>query len=189
MKIKPQFDHDVDDLIRKRWSPRAFDPKPLTDAQVLTLLEAARWSASCVNSQPWRFIWSHKDGSEKYQKLFNCLTERNQEWVQTAPVLMLTLTRTLFESNGKPDFWALHDLGLAMGNLTTQANTMDIYVHNMGGFDMDKAKENFALPDELQPVTMVAIGYLGDPAQLSEFNQKREAELQSRKSLAELILG
>jgi len=187
MKPKPHFDHLIAELLQKRWSPRAFADKALTEEQVLTLFEAARWAASCNNEQPWRFIWSLKNGSEKYNKLFDCLTTRNQEWVTTAPLLIMTLVNTLF-GNGKPNKWALHDMGLAIGNLTTQATSMGLYVHNMAGFSVDKARELFALPEEILPVTMVTVGYLGDPSILSEFNRGREEQIQERKPLAELFL-
>ena len=187
MKVRPHFDYQIAEILQQRWSPRAFADKMLTEEQVLTLFEAARWAASCNNEQPWRFIWSLKDGSEKYNKLFDCLRPGNQEWVVTAPLLILTLTHNLFES-GTPNKWALHDLGLAMGNLTTQASCMGLYVHNMAGFSPEKAHEHFNLPPNVEPVTIAGAGYLGDPAVLSEFNQKREAELQTRKPLSEIFL-
>jgi nitroreductase len=187
MKARPQFDHPIADILQKRWSPRAFSDQPLTGEQVLTLFEAARWAASCNNEQPWRFIWSLKDGSEKYNLLFDCLKPSNQEWVKTAPLLILTVIHTLFVS-GKPNRWAEHDLGLAIGNLTTQASSLGIYVHNMAGFYSEKAIEHFQLPEAFKPLTMIAVGYLGEPSSLSEFNQTREAEIQTRKPLAELFL-
>jgi nitroreductase len=188
MKTRPDFSYPIDEILQKRWSPRAFDEKMLTKEQVYTLFEAARWAASCNNEQPWRFIWSRKDGSEKYNKLFDCLTDRNREWGVTAPLLVMTLVHKSFISSGKPNKWAWHDLGLALGNLTTQATIMGLYIHNMAGFSVDKAREYFHLPEDIAPVTMVAVGYLGDPSVLSEFNQKREARIQERKPLLDLFL-
>lgn len=188
MKPKPEFAYPIHEVLQKRWSPRAFADRPLSEIQALTLFEAARWAASCINEQPWRFIWSLKDGSDKYQKLFSCMFEGNQEWAASAPLLILALTKTTFSANGKPNRWAAHDLGLAIGNLTTQATLMDLYVHNMGGFDHRRASEIFALPPNLEPLTMIAVGWLGDPATLSEFNQKRELEIQERKALSELFI-
>lgn len=188
MKPRPRFEYPLHELIQKRWSPRAFAERQVTEEQALTLLEAARWAASCLNEQPWRFIWSLKNDSERYRKLLDCLNPRNQEWAATAPLLLLTLAQTTFGGNGKPNSWCEHDLGLAIGNLTAQASAMDLYVHNMGGFSVEKVSAHFVLPEEVKPVTMVAIGYLGNPAQLSDFNQKRELEPQERKPLAELIL-
>jgi nitroreductase len=187
MKPRPKFDYPIHEFLQMRWSPRAFADKPLNEKQVLTLFEAARWAASCNNEQPWRFIWAFKEDHLKYNKLFDCLKQRNQEWVVTAPVLMLTLVQTLFDS-GKPNKWARHDLGLAMGNLTTQASSMGLYVHHMAGWLPEKVAANFTLPEGVEPVTMAVVGYLGDKSLLSDFNQNREESLQVRKSLAELFL-
>lgn len=188
MKARPDYQYPLHELIEKRWNPRAFSEQMLSPEQALTLLEAARWSASCNNEQPWRFIWSLRDSSELYNKLFDCLMPGNQGWAAAAPFLMLTLVQTEFTATGKPNRWAAHDLGLAIGNLTTQATAMDLYVHNMGGFSVEKAREHFSLPENLEPMTMIVIGHLGEPGMLSEYNQKRELELQQRKPLAELIL-
>lgn len=187
MKPKPDFKYPIIELLQKRWSPRAFSDQPLTEEQVMTLFEGARWAASSNNEQPWRFIWSLKDGSEKYLKLLDCLTSRNREWTEQAPFLMLTLVQTKF-STGENNKWARHDLGLAMGNLTAQATAMDLYVHNMGGFLADKVAEHFDLPEGVKPVTMVVVGSMGDVSSLSDFNQKRELEPRTRKPLKELFL-
>ncbi|MFO7659647.1 MAG: nitroreductase family protein [Candidatus Cloacimonadaceae bacterium] len=187
MKPKPKFDYPITELLQKRWSPRAFSSQPLTEEQVLTLFEAARWAASCNNEQPWRFIWSLKDDSEKYQKLLDCLKPGNREWAVNAPFLMVTLVQTNFDT-GKKNKWARHDLGLAMGNLTAQATSMDLYVHNMAGFVADKVSEYFDLPEGIKPVTMVVIGYMGELSSLSEHNQTRELEPRIRKPLKELFL-
>lgn len=189
MKPTPNFTNPIHPLLQQRWSPRAFSDRQLSQHDVNTLLEAARWAASCMNEQPWRFVWSFNNGSDLYNKLFDCLMKGNQEWVITAPLLMLTLVEPNFASNGKPNPWARHDLGLAIGNLTTQASSMGIYVHNMGGFSTDKVNENFPQLRDLEPVTMIAIGYMGDPSVLSEFNQQREMEVQVRKPLAEIDLS
>lgn len=189
MKPRPQFDHPLHELLAKRWSPRAFAPTPLTDGQVLTLLEAARWAASCNNNQSWRFIWAHNDASERRVLLLDCLTASNREWAQSAPLLLLALAPRSFSHNGKPNPWALYDLGLAMGNLTTQASALDIYVHHMGGFSAERAREHFNLPEELVPVALIALGYLGDPESLSEYNRQREEQIQTRLPLEELILN
>ncbi len=188
MKPTPQFNYPLHELLQKRWSPRAFADRALDREQALTLLEAARWAASCNNDQPWRFIWSLKDDSALYKRLFDCLLPGNQEWAAKAPLLMLTLVQTTFSFNGKPNRWAGHDLGLAIGNLTAQATALDLYVHNMGGFSTAKVGEHFQLAENLEPMTMIAIGYLGDPASLSEYNQKREMEMRERKPIEDIIL-
>jgi nitroreductase len=187
LKPKPQFAHEIHPLLQRRWSPRAFSTRPVDEATLLTLLEAARWAASANNEQPWRFIYGAKTHHDRYAMLFECLSEWNQAWAQSAPALIMTLVKTHFEKNGRPNPWALHDLGLAVGNLTTQASALDLYVHNMGGFAVEKAREVFSLPPDLDPVTMIAVGYLGDPEQLSESHRARELARQQRRPLEELI--
>ncbi len=187
MKPQPQFSHELHPLLQRRWSPRAFSPQPVAEEQLLTLLEAARWAASANNEQPWRFIYAAKEQSERYSRLFDCLNESNRIWAATAPALIMTLVKTHFEKSGRPNRWALHDLGLAIGNLTTQASALDLYVHNMGGFSAEKGRQLFDLPADVEPVTMIAVGYLGDPEQLPEPLKGRELAQRQRKPLEELI--
>ncbi len=192
MKPRPQSSHDVLDLILQRWSPRAFSSEPVDEETILTLLEAARWAASANNEQPWRFIWAAKDEKEqeeRYAKLFECLGDWNKGWAVTAPVLIMTLVTPLFEASQQPNKWALHDLGLAIGNLTTQATALGLYVHNMGGFSSKRARALFDLPADVEPVTMIAVGYLGDPEQLAEAYRESELRQQQRKPLEALLLG
>jgi nitroreductase len=189
LKPKPQFSHELHPLLQRRWSPRAFSAQPVEEEKLLTLLEAARWAASANNGQPWRFIYAAKEQVERYSKLFECLNERNQSWAKTAPALIMTLVKTHFEQSGQPNKWALHDLGLAVGNLTTQASALDLYVHNMAGFSAEKARELFNLPPDVEPVTMIAVGYLGDPEHLPEPLKERELAQQQRKTIEELVLN
>ena len=189
MKPKPQFSHELHPLLQRRWSPRAFSAQPVEEEKLLTLLEAARWAASANNVQPWRFIYAAKEQGERYSKLFECLNERNQSWAKNAPALIMTLVKTHFDGSDQPNKWALHDLGLAVGNLTTQASALDLHVHNMAGFSAEKARELFNLPPDVEPVTMIAVGYLGDPEQLPEPLKERELAQQQRKSIQELIFN
>ncbi len=189
MKPQPHFDHPVHELIRKRWSPRAFAARPVEGDKILSLFEAARWAASGGNEQPWRFIYAAREQAERYGKLFECLSEGNQAWAKTAPVLILTLVRTHSARSGRPNKYAWHDLGLATGNLTVQAAALDLYVHPMGGFSAEKARQLFDLSPEIEPVTMIAVGYLGDPDDLPENLKERELAQQRRLPLDELILA
>lgn len=189
MKPSPRIDHPLHPLVANRWSPRSFAGTPLSEETVLTLLEAARFAASCNNFQPWRFIYATKEQTPRYNRLFECLKEGNKAWARSAPLLMLTLVKVNFDNSDKPNLWAKHDLGLAIGNLTTQASSMDLYVHNMAGFDGELAKKIFVIPNEYQPVTMVAIGFLGDPGALPEPLKQRELAPQERKPLGELVLN
>lgn len=188
MKTKLDITYDIHDLIRRRWSPRSFAPAPLDEATILTLLEAARWAASAMNEQPWRFIYAVQADAGRYARLFDCINPHNQEWARSAPALILTLVQTHFSHNNQPNRFALYDLGLAVGNLTTQATALGLYMHTMGGFSADKARETYNLPATIEPATLIAVGRLGDPAQLSERFRERELAPQQRKPLADLIL-
>jgi nitroreductase len=189
MKPLPKVDHPLHTLILNRWSPRSFADKPLTEENVLTLFEAARYAASMNNFQPWRFIYATKEQTGRYKKLFECLKEGNRKWAVTAPLLVLTLINVNMPNTDKPNLWAKHDLGLAIGNLTAQASSMNLYVHNMAGFEKETAAKLFNLPPDFEPVTMIAIGYLGDPEALPEPFRGRELLAQERKPLAEIILN
>jgi nitroreductase len=188
MKPQSHTDHPLHPLVLKRWSPRSFADTPLTEDTVLTLLDAARFAASCNNYQPWRFIYSTKKQVDRYGTLFECLKDGNMVWAKSAPLLMLTLVKVNFD-NGKPNEWARHDLGLAIGNLTVQATSMDLYVHNMAGFDKEMAIRQFNIPQDYQPVTMIAVGFLGNPDLLPEVLKQRELAPQERKPLGELVLN
>ena len=189
MKPEPAFLYSIHPLLRKRWSPRAFATQPIEEEKIHLLFEAARWAASAMNEQPWRFIYAVKEDSDQYNRLFECLNDGNKIWAKSAPMLILTIVKTQFEKNNKPNRWAFHDLGLAIGNLTTQASAMDLYVHNMAGFSIEKAKESFSLPGDLDPLTMIAVGYIGDQSLLPEDLRKRELEQQKRKLPEEIILA
>lgn len=189
MKPPIRSDYPLHQCILNRWSPRSFADTPLTEETALTLLEAARYAASMNNFQPWRFMYATKEQKDRYDNLFSCLKDGNKVWAKSAPMLMLTLIKVNFENTEKPHPLALHDLGLAMGNLTTQASSMGLYVHNMAGFDPAKAIEIFKIPTEFRPVTMVAIGSLGDPDLLPEPLKTRELAAQERKPLSEIILN
>lgn len=166
----------------------AFEEEALGAESILSLFEAARWAASANNGQPWRFIWSERDGGERRRKLESCLKPGNDLWAPKAPLLFLALARKTRERDGSPNPWALYDLGLAIGNLTTQATSMGLFVHNMAGFHADKARELFSLPPEIEPVTMVAVGKLGDPASLPPKLREREEGERTRKAFEELFL-
>jgi nitroreductase len=177
----------IHDLIEKRWSPRAFAEKAIEEDKIEKLFEAASYAASCFNEQPWRFIYATKDYPERYEQLLSCMGEFNQIWSSTAPMILLTLASKKFARNGNPNNHAHHDLGLAMGNMSAQAMSMDLYMHHMAGFSPDKAREIFEVPDDFDIVTMVAIGYMGDPAILPENIREMESNVRDRKPISDLI--
>jgi len=177
----------IHELIDKRWSPRAFADKEIEQEKIEKLFLAASYAASCFNEQPWRFIYGTKNYPERYEQLLSCLVEFNQMWVKTAPMIILTLAAKNFTKNGNENPHARHDLGLAMGNMSAQATSMDLYLHQMAGFSPDKARELFEIPNKFDIVTMVAVGYLGDPEILPESMRDMESSTRDRKELDSLL--
>lgn len=181
--------YPIHDLLRNRWSPVAFSPRAVMPHDLLSLLEAARWAPSCYGDQPWHFIVAFKDQPPAFDRLLCCLAEANIAWAQHAPVLMLTVARRYLAHNGKPNPYGWHDTGLAVGAMLVQATYLGMAMHQMAGFDPVKARTTFAIPDDHEPVTAIAVGYAGDPSILSETLQAREAAPRRRKPLREFVFS
>ncbi len=182
-------EHDILDAISQRWSPRAFSDKAISNNDLNKLFEAARWAPSGFNLQPWRFIVC-KQGTSAFDKLIGVLMETNQTWAKTAPVVVLAASQTTLVAEGKPtrpNGYAQYDLGQAVANLSVQAMSMNIYVHQMAGFSKDKADEAFAIPENFNSVVTFAMGYLGDAGSLPEALAEREALPRERKPLSEIM--
>jgi nitroreductase len=183
-------DHDVLDVFRKRWSPRAFADRRVEPEKIRRMLEAARWTMSSYNEQPWRYVVaSRHEDPEAYDRLLQCLIEGNRGWAQHAPVLMMSFYKETFSSNGRPNRCAPHDVGAASAALTVQATAMDLYVHQMAGIQADVARDTYNVPDDFEPMAGLAVGYLGDPAILSDGKRKSEQSPRSRRSLDEFVFG
>jgi len=181
--------YPVHELIRDRWSPRAFADRPVDRETLGSLLEAARWSASCNNEQPWSFIVARKEGGVRFEQILRCLVPGNQPWAQSAAVLLISLARTTFAANGKPNQHAFHDVGAATAQLTLQATSLGLIVHPMAGVDRDCIRAEFSLPEGIEVVAAIAIGWPGDPESLPERYREREKAPRERKSLDEMVLG
>jgi len=182
-------EHPIHDLLRRRWSPRAFADRPVEPAKLLSLLEAARWAPSSYNEQPWAFVVATKEQPEEFAKVLGCLVEFNQAWAKAAPVLLLTVARLAFERNQQPNRHAYHDVGLAIANLTVQATAEGLAVHQMAGILPDEIRAAFRVPEGWDPVSGVAIGYPGDPATLTDELRRRELAPPSRKPLSAFIFS
>jgi nitroreductase len=180
MKPETKTDYPVHKLIAKRWSGRAYTQKPVSEATLKSLFEAARWAPSSFNEQPWRFIITRK-GSEAFDKLFSTLTKFNQSWVINAPVLVLTVSKIHFSHDNSENRHYQHDLGLAMGNLLLQATELHLNVHIMAGFNPDEAEVKFNIPNEYKAMTVFTVGYLGEPEILNGDLQKGETRKRIRK--------
>ena len=142
----------IHDLIRHRWSPRAFDSRSVEQEKLRSLFEAARWAASSYNAQPWYFIVATKDDHENYKKILDCFVEFNQGWAKSAPVLALSVAHMKFEHNGTPNSHAFHDVGQAAAYLALEATNLGLQVHQMAGILPEKAREIFSIPEGYQAV-------------------------------------
>lgn len=182
-------DHAVHELITRRWSPYAFADRNVSDDDLRSLFEAARWSASSYNEQPWRYILATKASPEEFERLLSCLVEGNQAWATAAPVLALGCTSLNFDLDNRPNAAALHDLGIASASLTLEATARGLCVHQMFGILPDKARELYSIPEGVQPVTGIAIGYAADPNALPEKFRERDLAPRKRKMLAEFVIG
>ncbi len=158
----------VHPLIQTRWSPRAFLDKPVPEAYIRGMLEAARWAPSSYNDQPWRFIVGDRYRDPvTWERIYRCLVEFNRQWTKTVPVLMIALAKKhLWDRLDVKNAHAWHDVGLATAQLILQARAYGLYVHVMGGFDGECVRRVFGVPETFDPVTAIAVGYLGDPDQL-----------------------
>jgi nitroreductase len=179
----------VHDLIRHRWSPRAFDGRPVEPEKLRSLFEAARWAASSYNAQPWFFIIATKNDPENYKKVLESFVEFNQGWAKGAPVVALSVARMKFEHNGAPNNHAFHDVGQAAANLALQATALGLQVHQMAGILPDKARELFAIPEGHEAVAGFAIGYPGDPNTLPDKLREQEHAPRSRKPLDSFVFA
>lgn len=180
---KPE--QEINHLILKRWSSRAFSAEGLTTEELLSLFEAAKWAPSAFNSQPWRFIYVKRD-TPAWTKLFSALVEFNQAWVSKAAVLVLLITRNNFEHNNTPNPLASFDAGAAWENLALEATSRGLVAHAMSGFDYDQARANLSIPVDYKLEAMMAIGRPGKKEDLSEQLQTSEFP-SSRKKLSEII--
>src|SRR5215467_14155384 len=183
-------DHEIHDLIRHRWSPRAFDPsREVVRADLQRLFEAARWAPSSLNEQPWRFVVAERTRTpEAFAALLGTLTGRNPTWADKAPVLVLVALRGNFEGHDVPNASAWFDAGQAVALLVVQATAMGLSVRQMEGFDSARAREVMRVPPEFEPAITMAIGYAGDPESLThEKHRQAERTPRTRRPLSEFV--
>ena len=176
--------YPVHELIRSRWSPRAYAATPVAPDTLNQVFEAASWAFSAMNAQPWQYIYAHKADTEAFQKILNTLMPGNQPWAKNAPVLIIALARTTHD-NGQPNGAAMHDLGAANATLFLEATALGLHGHVMGGFDREKVRHDFKLPENLVPAVVIALGYLGEAEQLEEPFLSREKAARTRQPVSE----
>jgi nitroreductase len=182
-------DFPIHELIRNRWSPRAFSSKPIERAVLASLFEAARWAPSSSNEQPWAYLVATKDDAENFAKAISVLVEFNANWAKEAQVLAIAVSSLTFQSNGNPNRNAFYDTGAATALLCIEATARGLGVHQMAGFDPAKAKQIFGIPESWEPIAAIAIGYPGDPQSLPDKLRDREVAPRTRKPLTEFVMS
>ena len=178
--------YEINHMIVNRWSPRSFVNGEISDNELFSLFEAARWAPSSSNSQPWRFIYA-KRNSKNWNDLFNLLIDFNKQWCADASALVVVVSRKNFEHNGQPSITHQFDTGAAWENLAIQAVSQGLITHAMAGFDYEKARKDLAVPADYEVVAMIAIGKRGPKDKLSPELQAREIP-NTRKPLSEIIM-
>ncbi len=177
----------IHDLISHRWSPRAFDSRPVEPEKLRILFEAARWAASSYNAQPWSFIVATKDDPENFKRVLDCFVEFNQGWAKNAPVIALSVATLKMPHDGSQNRHAFHDVGQAAANLALQATALGLQIHQMAGVLPDKARQIFAIPEGYEAVAGMAIGYPGDATALPDHLRERELAPRDRKPASSFV--
>lgn len=180
--------YPLNEFARKRWSPRAFSQEPIAIEKLQSLFEAARWSASAMNEQPWRFILGIKP-DESWNKILETLVEGNSIWAKEVPVLILSIGKTIYSHDDSENTVFSYDVGQSVANMAIEAMNQGLYVHQMAGFSPVKAIENFIIPDGYQPITVVAAGYIGDAESLPENLKIRELAKRERKDFSHFVFS
>jgi nitroreductase len=187
-KLAPN-DAPINELIRNRWSPRAFADKPIPPDVLRSLFEAARWAPSSNNEQPWAFLVAPKEDKENFEKMLSVLVEFNAGWAKHAPVLTLVVAKLSFAKNNTPNRNAQYDTGSATAWLSVEATARGLFVHQMAGFDPEKARHAFGIPVGWEAIAALAIGYPGDPGSLPDRLKERELAPRTRKPLSEFVMA
>lgn len=187
---KAEVDHPVLDAIATRYSPYIFEPRTVEKEKLFSCFEAARWAASSFNEQPWRFVVAMREDEAEFERAIGCLMEANQPWARQSGALILASVTTSFVRNGKPNRVAIHDLGLAMGNFSIQATELGLAIHQMAGINPSKIRSEYAVPEGVEPVTAIAVGYAADPTQAEDQDlAARDQGPRQRKPFGEFIFS
>jgi nitroreductase len=182
-------DFPVHELIRERWSPRAFADKPIPQDVLRSIFEAARWAPSSSNEQPWAYLVATRDDQDSFERVLSVLVEFNANWARSAPVLAIAVAKLTFAKNDAPNRNALYDTGAATALLSVEATAHRLAVHQMAGFDPEKARQVFGIPAGWEPIAALAIGYPGDPNSLPQPLKDRELSPRTRKPIAEFVMA
>jgi nitroreductase len=188
MEKPAPVDHPIEESLRRRWSPRAYAPKVVERERLLQLFEAARWAPSSNNEQPWRYVIATADDPELLDAARSVLSPGNA-WATRVPILVCVIARTTWSKDNTPNRHGVYDTGQATGHLLVEATALGIFCHQMAGFDVEKARAVFQVPDGHEPVAMMAIGYSGDPSTLEERRRQQEFAPRTRRPISEFVFS
>ena len=174
------------EIIQERWSPYSFSSSPVESFKLKAMFEAASLAPSCNNEQPWMFVYTTHEEKDVFNDFVGFLVDGNK-WAGNAYALVISMARTKFTFSGNHNRFAFHDTGMAVTNLLLQGMALDVYVHQMGGYSVEKVKEYFKLGDDIEPVAMLALGSLGDGSSLPPELLKRDETRRPRKSISEFV--
>lgn len=169
------------EIIKERWSPYAFSSSDVEDFKLKAMFEAAGYAPSANNEQPWSFVFATRNDGKIFDDYLSFLVESNRLWASKAYCLIISMAKMNYSLSGKPNRFAFHDTGMAVANLLLQAQALDVFVHQMGGYSVDKVKDYFKLESDTEPVAMMAVGYLGDGQGLTDELLKRDEHRRPRK--------
>ncbi len=186
MKNPAPTNHPILTELAERWSPVIFSERAIEPEKLERIFEAARWAASSGNEQPWSFVVASKAEPESFDRFAACLHTGNA-WAKTAPILALSVARIVAAGSTNSNRYGFHDTGMAVGNLLAQATAEGLIVHQMGGFDVEKARKDLGVPENHDPVAMIAIGYYGDQGTADPSLNDREKRPRARKRLDEFV--
>jgi nitroreductase len=175
------------EIIEERWSPYSFSSVPVEEYKIKAMMEAAGYAPSCNNEQPWLFVITTQENRKVFDEYLGFMNDSNQLWARNAYAIIISMARTKFSHSGKPNRFAFHDTGIAVSNMLLQAYAMDVYVHQMGGYSVEKVKNYFKLTDDIEPVAMMGVGYLGAGESLPPELYKRDENRRPRKSINEFV--
>lgn len=181
---KPTY--PINPLFLNRWSPRSMIGGEVSDEEMMSLFEAARWAPSSYNNQPWRFIYAKRNTSE-WEALFNLMVDFNKQWAKNAAVLVVVISHNYFDYNGKPSQTHSYDAGAAWMSLALEGSIRGLVIHGMQGFDYDKARKNLSIPDDYTVEAMIAIGKKAPKEKLPLEMQQKEFP-SDRRSLSEIVM-
>lgn len=175
--------NNLHDIIKNRWSPRAFSDELITDGDLQALLQAARWAPSSMNEQPWHYLIA-KRGTAGFEKMVDALVEANQVWAKNASHLMIALAKKHFDYKNRVNRHHMHDVGAANVSMMIQGASMGIYGHMMGGFKSEVAHESFAIDQEVYEIAcFIALGKDGNAEKLDEKLREREQAPRKRNAI------